>query len=150
MINQQQRIHASTLAMNALNIERKNMKTVIIAVIGATLCACQPHYSDGSWVGVVTKLSRKGVIFKSWEGELLVGGTRPKTTTHYDSEGKYAGSTTSMVPNVMAFNVDESMVQKVKAAQESGEPVELVYRQWFISPLTIDHDHVIIDVKPIK
>lgn len=79
---------------------------------------------------------------------MVMGGFRTKTTSHYTAKGEYAGSSNSTMANVFEFNVDESQVAKVQAAMVSGEPVELVYRQWWIRPQTIDHDHVIIDVRP--
>jgi hypothetical protein len=77
-------------------------------------------------------------IWKSWEGEMNMGGMRLQRDEH--------GNTSSAV-NVFEFNVHPSMVAKVQAAQRAGTPVELVYRQWLIAPLYIDNDHVIIDVR---
>ena len=51
-------------------------------------------------------------------------------------------------PEKFTFNVAPEAVDKVKAAQASGQRVTLVYRQWLFHPLWIDNDHVIIDVKP--
>ena len=87
-------------------------------VLGVT--SCGKHYSEGSRVGVVTKLSKKGVIFDSWEGELLI-----------------------------ALPVDPGAVEAVQLAMRSGKRVELVYRQWWCEPPTIDSDYVIVEVKPI-
>lgn len=117
------------------------MKNLSVALLILLLSACAPDYSEGSRVGVVTKLSYKGLIFKSWEGEMVMGGMK----RHTDDNGN-----TSMVANVFEFNVDPPAVEKVKAAQESGQPVELVYRQWLIAPPTIHNVHVIIDVRQPK
>ena len=111
------------------------------------LASCMPNYSEGERHGVVVKLSRKGAFFKSWEGEAVMGGTKQKTTAHYDSKGEYNGSTTSNVANVFEFNVDEACVKKVQAAMESGQPARLVYRQWFWRPPTIENSYVVVDVK---
>lgn len=105
------------------------------------LSACAPNYSDGDRVGVVTKLSYKGLVFKSWEGTLNQGGT----TTVTDSNGH-----SSVVPNAINFNAsDPVVIQKLKDAATSGKRVKLVYHQWFIAPLTIENDHVIVDVTPV-
>ena len=117
------------------------MKSSSVALISLLLCACAPDYSEGSRVGVVTKLSYKGLFVKSWEGEMVMGGMRQ----HRDEDGNV-----STVANVFTFNVDPSVVDKVRAAQESGRPVELVYRQWAMQPPTIENDHVIIDVRKPK
>ena len=114
------------------------MKCILVGLIAASLCACAPSYSDGSRVGIVTKLSNKGLFIKSWEGEMVMGGMR----RHANDDGS-----SSMVANVFAFNVDPSVVPQVQAAQRSGRPVELVYRQWFWKPPTIEHSRVIIEVR---
>ena len=40
-----------------------------------SLSACSP-YSEGERTGVVQKLSYKGIVCKSYEGEQLLGGLR--------------------------------------------------------------------------
>ncbi len=76
-------------------------------------------YSEGERVGVIVKFSHKGVIWKSWEGEMQLGGVKP-------TEG-------GVVPNLWAFSLrrgeEEDLVQKVMAAQESGKRVKMRYRQ---------------------
>ena len=52
-------------------------------------------------------------------------------------------------PEKFEFNVDPDCVDKVKEAMKSGKRVTLVYRQWWVSGPSIDHDHVIIDVQGI-
>lgn len=116
------------------------MKTLLIISLSALLVGCGENYSNGSRVGVVTKLSKKGLFVDSWEGEMNMGGVRQKQTD--------SGPVT--VPNVFEFNVDESAVSKVKDALNSGKQVEIVYRQWAIHPPTIQHSHVVIDVKEVK
>lgn len=117
------------------------MKYLIAAACLMSICACGPNYSSGSRVGVVTKLSEKGLIWKSWEGEMNMGGMRTWT----DHEGNFRS-----MPNTFEFNVDPSVVELVKAAQLSGMPVELVYRQWAIAPPSIGDSHVIIAVNTRK
>lgn len=104
---------------------------------GALLCtallavsACGENYSNGERAGVVTKLSEKGLIFKSWEGELLVA-----------LPIGVAGTTQ---PEKFPFNVAPEAVAQVKAAAFSGKRTVLTYRQWAIAPLTIDHGHVVV------
>ena len=102
----------------------------------AVLClaaSCGANYSSGERLGVVTKLSQKGVIWKSWEGEALMA-----------LPGSMASATQ---PECFEFNVAPEAVVKVKAALTSGARVSLVYRQWWMPPLTVDHAHVVIDVK---
>lgn len=117
------------------------MKNILVLAVALILSACGPNYSNGSRVGVVTKLSYKGLVWKSWEGELNMGGVRQQS----DGNGG-----TQTVPNVFTFNADPDAVAKLQDAMKTGARVELIYRQWFISPASIDNDHVIIDVKPAE
>ena len=49
-----------------------------VAALGLLVGGCEwmngVDYSDGNRVGVVVKLSRKGVLWKTWEGVVAVGG----------------------------------------------------------------------------
>jgi hypothetical protein len=115
---------------------KHSIKLTFLALAVASLSACMPNYSNGSRAGVVNKLSEKGLVFKSYEGEMMLGGIR--TTEN------------GTAANLFAFNVDPSQVAAVTAAMKSGKRVELVYRQWAVSPLTINSDYVIVDVKPAE
>lgn len=109
-------------------------KTLACSIaLASLLSACAPNYSNGTRVGVVTKLSEKGLIWKSWEGEMLMA-----------LPSDVSGATQ---PEKFIFNVSPEAVGKVQEAMKSGKRVELVYRQWAFAPPSIDADHVIIDVK---
>lgn len=114
---------------------KKFLLLTVLALAAVMVSACAPHYSEGERVGVVTKLSYKGLIFKSWEGQLVAalpievaGQTQPET---------FRFSSAS----------DSETVHKLNNAMLSGQRVTLVYRQWLISPPTIDTDSVVTDVK---
>lgn len=118
--------------MNTSNFGKKSL--IGLSLLTAGLCAgCGQNYSNGERVGVVTKLSEKGIIFKSWEGEMLIA--LPVAV---------AGTTQ---PEKFTFNVATEAVDQVKKAMASGQRVEVVYRQWFLSPPTIDNEHVVTAVK---
>lgn len=112
---------------------------ITFAIIGLLLIsACAPNYSDGSRIGVVTKLSRKGLMFKSWEGSMNQGGQR-------------ANANGGVSVDTFDFNVDDPhVIAQIQEAQRTGKTVELVYRQWAISPPTIENAHVIIAVRPVQ
>ena len=109
------------------------MKKTSIVILALTLAACAPNFSEGTRVGVVTKLSKKGLIWKSWEGEM---------TQALSAETAMTGQAPRFT-----FTVDPRAVEKVKAALASGKRVELVYSQWAIAPPTIDNKTVVTDVK---
>lgn len=70
-------------------------------------------YSDGERSGVVTKFSRKGMLLKTWEGELNMGG--------FDTGG---------VATTWEFSVDDpEIVEELQQAQRAGGRWTLAYRQ---------------------
>src|SRR5262245_35288063 len=76
-------------------------------------------YSEGERVGVIVKFSNKGLIWKSWEGEMQLGGAR------IGGDG--------VLPNLWEFSLrrgeEADLVKKISAAQESGKRVKVRYRQ---------------------
>lgn len=91
------------------------------SIVGVGTCAagCNPDYSEGVRVGTVYKLSNKGLIWKTWEGEMNLGGAT-------SVEGRAA-------PNVWAFTVVKpELVKPIEDAAEKGYPVKVHYKQWWI------------------
>ena len=73
-------------------------------------------YSEGERTGSITKFSYKGMMVKSWEGELNTGGMEQ-----------------GGVASVWKFSVsDESVVEKVQEAQRAGGRWTLKYEQQFM------------------
>lgn len=111
------------------------MKQLLLCGLLAVVAGCGPNYSNGSRAGVVTKLSKKGMVWDSWEGELLMS---------------LPADSGIVQPERFAFSIgpdDTTTVGKVQAALKSGKRVELVYRQWFKRPLTLDTKYVATDVR---
>lgn len=70
-------------------------------------------YSDGERTGTIAKFSHKGLMIKTWEGELHQGGL--------DQGG---------VAKVWSFSVeDPAVIEKIHEAQRSGGSYTLKYRQ---------------------
>lgn len=93
---------------------------LLLLVGGGLYYATFGYYSDGTRVGSLVKLSRKGYIFKTYEGELMVGGMSDGTGTF--------NSTNWM------FSVDDNNQQVVNALNESqrtGQRVALHYEEKF-------------------
>ena len=73
-------------------------------------------YSEGARSGVVTKFSQKGVLFKTYEGELAMDG--------------FKANANSGLSNVFEFSVmDTSLVDDMEAARDSGQRVKIPYTQ---------------------
>src|SRR5262245_9974499 len=102
------------------------MKHYAYLLLPLLLAACFDDYSDGDRTGAITKLSRKGLFCKTWEGEMNLGGLKRKTNKK---------GSTSFVANVWQFTVEEPdahLVPAIQAKMDAGEPVTLHYVQDFI------------------
>jgi predicted DNA-binding transcriptional regulator YafY len=70
---------------------------------------------------------------------------------HTDSKGNYTGSSTSAIANVYEFNVsDPAIIKKLQEAMTEGKVVKLSYRQWLMSPPSIENSHVIVAVEDLE
>lgn len=81
--------------------------------------ACSEHYGNGERIGLITKFSRSGLIYKSWEGELHVTQTGMNSTM-----------------NDFDFSVDNnaegqlgSMISILDSAAKNAWKVRLIYHQ---------------------
>lgn len=110
------------------------MKRILaLFLIMFTLTACAPNFSQGERVGVITKLSEKGLILKSWEGEMLIA--LPKDMA------------SGAEPEKFSFTADTDAVMKLRAAMYNGNRVIVSYKQWFFAPPTVDTRYIVFDVR---
>lgn len=108
--------------------------TVIIAIVGVPN-GVGKGYSEGARTGTITKFSHKGIIVKSYEGELNMGGLKMST----DKNGN-----NSAVANIFQFSVvDPSIIKTIEEALDSGKPIKLSYTQYFIKPFGLETQYVI-------
>lgn len=116
---------------------------VVAAVLFILLArGCYQNYSTGQRAGTITKFSERGLIWKSNEGQMILGGIVQKP------HGK-AG--TIATANVWDFSVtNEDVRSSILKAQESGATVNLHYRQWMIGPVWLDTSYVIESVEVVE
>jgi hypothetical protein len=116
-------------------LQKLALSAAFVTAVGG-LAGCGAHYSDGNRVGTVSKFSYKGIVCKSWEGQLAM-----------DNFVRDANGGTS---NTFDFSVtDPAVVKQIQAAQDSGERVKLTYDQWLINnPCTSSTDYYITAVTP--
>lgn len=76
---------------------------------------CGMTYSEGTRSGILTKMSKKGFVFKTYEGELIVGGLN-------QGDGAVMPATT------FKFSVTEKPVYDLLEAGQ-GKKVVLHYKQ---------------------
>lgn len=81
------------------------------------------NYSQGTRAGVVQKLSRKGVVFKTWEGQLNLGGFNTDETSG------------GVAPTIWEFSVrskNQDVLKDLEDASLKGNRVKLYYDEKFI------------------
>ena len=114
------------------------MRLAVLAAAGL-LAGCNIPYSDGVRSGVVQKISLKGFVCKTYEGELVLDG--------FKSRSKANGSQT--VTNVWAFGAsDPAIVAELEKASEVGYRVKLHYTEVALhSPCYGDTGYRVIKVE---
>ena len=92
---------------------------IVVVLLGAGLYAAFGNYSDGERAGTISKITRKGVLFKTWEGQLNLGGFGT------DNSGSPASS-------LWEFSVsDAEIVKQLQEANLTGRRVRLHYNEKF-------------------
>lgn len=118
-------------------------KIILISLVSIIVLAllfffiCGMSYSDGSRSGVLTKISRKGYVFKTYEGDLNIGGFND-------------GNGTIMPNSVFKFSVHDQLTYK-KLEELQGKRVVISYEQviknFFWQGET---DYFVIEVKELN
>lgn len=92
---------------------------ILIAFVSALmiLVSCSEQYSNGERIGVITRFSQKGLIFKSWEANLNITQT---------------GMNTSGEP--FCFSVDKdkedvNIIALLDSAANKGWKVKIIYHE---------------------
>ena len=101
-------------------------KVMLVAIVSALLMlqSCSENYSNGERIGLVTKFSRSGIMYKSWEGELHITQTGMNSTM-----------------NDFEFSIDndkedQNIINQIDSAAQHGWKVKLTYHEtlgknWF-------------------
>lgn len=111
---------------------------IIGIVIFGKIFGIMPDYSAGEKSGYITSFTHKGIMIKTYEGEMNMGGMRKET----DAEGKI-----HIVPNTFKFTVtDESLINDLKHKTEEGEFVTLNYSAWLVHPWYYDSPYIIKEI----
>ena len=98
--------------------------TSLLLFMIAEMKGCVPDYSEGERTGLVTKISKKGFIWKTWECHMNLGGVVP------------GGKDGAMIPNVWFFTVEnEEVLAALQVAQTSQKPVTIRYSEWLFKPV---------------
>ena len=107
------------------------MLVILITCITIYINGLMPEYSSGSRSGVITKISHKGAMVKSYEAEMLIGSV-------------LNGATAGLVPEKFYFSVDNKEVAaKIEALSLKGSRVQVTYNQYFTKPMRFDTPYVV-------
>jgi hypothetical protein len=109
----------------------------LTVLLGLTIWVCSWTYSEGTRAGQLIKISKKGVVFKTNEGELNLGGLRMGT-------GQDA-----LEGNIWEFSViNDEVLEKVKSFE--GKRVKLNYKERYKSmPWQGKTNYIVVGVEPI-
>lgn len=100
-----------------------------------------PDYSTGFRSGILMKSSTKGLLCKTVEGELVLGGFGSRAVPQTNAQGQMGLS------NVWAFTASDPAVLK-RLDELAGQNVKLKYRQWWIKPFCHETEYEVISVDP--
>lgn len=104
-----------------IGILKKIGIVIVILAIFVFVFLNLANYSSGFRAGVPTKFSKKGVIIKTWEGTLNVGGL--------------TNSAEGAIPTTWDFTVKssaDSVISKIDNAILQGRRVKLMYHEKYV------------------
>ena len=95
----------------------------VLTLLSLTLVGCSENYSNGERIGFVTKFSNRGLIWKSWEGELNLTQTGMNTSSTFQF-------------SIDNDRQDENVVKILDSAATLGWKVKIRYHEtafknWF-------------------
>jgi hypothetical protein len=93
------------------------------AIIGGCPILNSWHYSEGDRVGMVNKISKKGLIWETYEGEMVLEGIV--------SDGKASGANTwdFAVDNYLPVSKRDELKKKVEDSMNAQQKVKIHYVQ---------------------
>lgn len=89
----------------------------VMVIAGYLAFARYATFSDGNRTGKVSKISRKGVIWKTWEGAL--------------NEGSHEGGASADRWEFSVYPGNSEIVKKIQEAQDKNQTVNLHYKEKF-------------------
>lgn len=112
---------------------------LLIGIVGALgyFWVCNWTYSEGTRSGYLIKISKKGVIFKTYEGQLNLGG--------YQIPGQAPA-----LGSIWDFSVAKTAVYN-EMQQTEGQHVKLYYKQKYKNmPWQGETEYFVYKIEPIK
>ena len=127
---------------------------VFAAVSSVGLVSIDAEYSQGDRSGTVTKISHKGFVCKTWEGQMSMDNFVP--VTNADGTKSMSNSFNFSVKDISYTDANgqthdvkaQDIVKELQAAsQDRGGRYDLHYKQvWHNGACASDTDYYIVDV----
>lgn len=98
---------------------RNVLTALLLLVLTLSSVACSENYSNGERIGMVTRFSKKGIVWKSWEGNLNL------TQTGMNSSGEpfdFSVDNDNENPNTLAM---------IDSAANQGWKVKIIYHETY-------------------
>lgn len=115
--------HLNSAKQSTMSFFRKLFIVLLVIgllIVAATFLSTQMAYSEGDRAGVISKLSKKGYVFKTHEGELNVGAQ---------------GQVGNMSNNLWQFTIasgNDKLTKDIEDAMTTGKRVKLHYEQRYM------------------
>lgn len=114
---------------------------VLIFVVVLAL-AVFGSYSKGYRSGIIMKMSSRGYVIKTYEGQLNTGGFSGDVT---------GGDMTSMIWNFSVRKSEKRVIEKIEEAVNQGKRVKLYYEEKYIAiPFLGETKYFVDSVELIK
>ena len=98
------------------------------------------NYSDGQRTGDIYKFSKKGIFYKSWEGEMYLGG-------YHSTGGKQATiETDKFYFSIPADDANADLIADIQNCASTREQCTIYYREWLKAPINVDTSYIAVDV----
>lgn len=116
----------------------------LLAISTLALTSCSENYSNGERIGFITKFSNRGIVCKSWEGEMNITQTGMNTSSTFQF-------------SVDNDREDPTIIKTLDSAANLGWKTKIVYHEtfgknWFQNRGETDHfvkDVIVLDKNPM-
>lgn len=100
---------------------KKTIYAIGVLLLSVMMTSCSENYSNGEKTGLVTKMQRQGVMWKSWEGHLNLTQTGMNSTTNAPWDFSLDDD-----------NLDQNVLNTLDSAADKGWLVRLTYHETFL------------------
>lgn len=92
--------------------------SVVVIAVTIYIRYFNPYVTDARTRGYVTQVERRGIIFKTFEGEMISESALTDTTRIYSRDFSFT------IP-------DDSLALRLQAVQGTGKPVTVTYKKYY-------------------